>query len=501
MTRKKRSEFAGNGRCVAYLRVSTGEQKKTGLGLMSQGAICERKAAELGLTFRSDCHNDYLTVPRLGFFVDAAESAYRTRLAKRSGGMAMLSWIEPGDTVIVARLDRAFRSVVDFIETSTEMIDRGIRLVCCSPAIDLGTASGRLQARMLASLAEWESDRKSERIVAALAAKKASGSPNAAKPTKKTINLSSEHRKPANVKFERPAEDQPSGRIFLYIRCSHRDSVESGLGMIVQSDICRAYADTLTAMNPNLTLGEIFIDPGVSAAKTMLKERLGGGRMHREIKNGDHVIFSTLDRGFRCVQDMAATLPEWESRGVHVHFAGEGFSMDDPQGRMLAGIMVTFAQWETDIAADRARESRAQLEVQGKYAGGPVPPFWKLQQRRGERRLVISRRKILGYRLVRFLAKVCKMKIVQAVVRAEEIWADRDKRPVIPQTGLMKFTVAWSKLPKHYPRDVTGRAFPMFTVNSYSWAHRHYEGAMEAWRKHVQITRHRSTPPTTDTTR
>lgn len=499
MPRKKRTEFEANGQAVCYLRVSTGEQKKSGLGLMSQGSICARKAVSLGLMFRQDVHHDYLSPPRPGFFVDAAESAYKTKLAKRAGGGKMMECLQKGDTLIVARLDRAFRSVVDFVEVSTDLIERGIRLVCCSPAIDLGTASGRLQARMLASLAEWESDRKSERIIAALAAKKARGSPHVAKTPKKAASLSSDYRKPANVKFEPPATDQPSGRIFIYIRCSHRDSVESGLGMIVQSDICRAYAATLTAMNPNLTLAEVFIDPGVSAAKTLLRERFGGGRMHNELKKDDHVVFSTLDRGFRCVQDMAATLPDWEKRGVHVHFAGEGFSMDDPQGRMLAGIMVVFAQWETDIAADRARESRAQLEVQGKYVGGKVPPFWKIQERRGQRKLVISKRKILGYRLVRFLAKVCGMKIVDAVVRAEEIWADREKRPAIPQTGLMKWTKASAQLPKHYPRDVTGRAFPMFTVNRYLWAHRHYEEAMKAWRKHVAI-KQSSTRPTMATT-
>lgn len=487
MPRKKLPLFESNGKAVCYLRVSTGEQALSGLGLMSQGETCAARVKQLGLKFL-EMHHDYVNPPRDGHFVDAGKSAQKTRFENRAAGCALMDWLEPGTTLVVARLDRAWRNVVDFIETADKLSSMGVRLVVCKPDIDMGTAIGRAFAQILAVIAEWESNRKGERIRDALAAKKDRQSLVKAIPAEIMENLPSEWR-PSRIERDSSVTDHIPGRIFTYIRCSHRDSADSGNGLLVQAAAANAFAESLVARNPLLTIGDVFTDLAVSATDYDLRERRSGKKLWEELKSGDHMVCSTLDRGFRSAQDMANSLRELTTRGVIVHFVGEGISTDEPSGRLMAVIAVTFAQQEAELASDRSKEARAQLALQGKYVGGTAPPFWKLVEHCGTKRLVLHKKKIVGYRLVHFLRHVCGLSMDDALTRAEQLWADRERRPVIPLTGLMKCTVASSLLPRTYPRDMTGRAFPMYTRRQYNLATRHYDAAMTVYRKQVAMLR------------
>ena len=504
MSRKKLPEFTSNGRFVAYVRVSTGRQLISGLGVQAQKDTCVNKGWELGLKLRTDCgHSGKAGIHKLnGFYLDGGESAFKKTLQERISGEKLFADLQPGDTVITARMDRMFRNVADFIQTSNILIERGVRLVVCNPPIDLGTATGRMLARHLANLAEWESDRKGERIRDALAQKRELLKQRESECTlvdeldtdtgvaanKKLKSLPSEWRPLSHVAkiigqdvtaSSDPAA--PPARVFIYVRCSHRDSAESGLGMLAQLDQARSFADRLIEKNPHLELSEIFVDEAVSATKLPLRVRQAGHALDLELKRGDHIVFSTIDRGFRSIADMAATLPDWIARGVEIHFALDGLTMSDPSGRMMANVVCMFAQFEAELTSARTKEARSQLAAKGKFTGGREPAFWKIYRSDGTKRLVLDKQRIVAFRLVNLLRHLGKTK-KEALIRCEELIAARFKRPALPLSGVNPSSKLSGMLPEGYERDKNGRAYPMFTVDRYDTAVPSYEEAMKQWR-------------------
>ena len=139
---------------VAYYRVSTDSQGQSGLGLEAQRAAV--------LAFMRD------QAPAVEFVeVESGRNPDRPQLK------AAMEYAKANDaTLIVAKLDRLARDVKMILA----IVDSGVRVRFIDlPDIDTSTATGRLILTVMASLAEFEARRISERTRDALAAKKARG--------------------------------------------------------------------------------------------------------------------------------------------------------------------------------------------------------------------------------------------------------------------------------------------------------------------------------------
>jgi DNA invertase Pin-like site-specific DNA recombinase len=86
-----------------------------------------------------------------------------------------LAELEPGDVLIVWRLDRLGRSTPHLLSTVESLTKRGIGFKSINGAIDTTDATGRLVLIILAGLAEFERELTKERIAAGLASAKARG--------------------------------------------------------------------------------------------------------------------------------------------------------------------------------------------------------------------------------------------------------------------------------------------------------------------------------------
>jgi putative DNA-invertase from lambdoid prophage Rac len=73
------------------------------------------------------------------------------------------------DTILVWRLDRWGRSLVDLVTTLQELVALNVGFVSLSEALDLTTPSGRAFAGMLAVFAEFERDILRDRVKAGIA--------------------------------------------------------------------------------------------------------------------------------------------------------------------------------------------------------------------------------------------------------------------------------------------------------------------------------------------
>jgi DNA invertase Pin-like site-specific DNA recombinase len=148
-------------RVLAYLRVSTEEQALSGLGLADQRKVIEQEAA----------HRNWSNVE---FVVD---EGYSAKSLARPGIHAALEQLSRGQAgvLVVSKLDRLSRSLLDFAGLMDRAKREGWRLVVLDLALDTTTASGALMANVMASFAEYERRLIADRTSAALQAKKAQG--------------------------------------------------------------------------------------------------------------------------------------------------------------------------------------------------------------------------------------------------------------------------------------------------------------------------------------
>ena len=104
-------------------------------------------------------------------FTDTASGAK----AERIGLDEALSYVRPGDTLVVWRLDRLGRSLPHLIETITALNNRGIGFKSITESIDTTTSGGKLVFHIFGALAEFERDIIRERTQAGLTAARARG--------------------------------------------------------------------------------------------------------------------------------------------------------------------------------------------------------------------------------------------------------------------------------------------------------------------------------------
>jgi len=146
---------------IAYLRVSTEEQSVSGLGLQAQRSSLEAEVARRAwedVLFISDEGKSGKTLNRPGM---------KRALAALASGTA--------GTLVVSKLDRLSRSLLDFATLMEQARREGWELVVLDLNIDTSSPSGALMANVLASFSEYERQVISQRTAVALQAKKAQG--------------------------------------------------------------------------------------------------------------------------------------------------------------------------------------------------------------------------------------------------------------------------------------------------------------------------------------
>lgn len=96
---------------------------------------------------------------------------------QRPGLLMALKQIKRGDMLVVWRLDRLGRSLVDLIQTVNGLSKRGCDFRSLTESIDTSSSGGRLVFHMMAAMAEFERAIISERTKAGMEAARARGSP------------------------------------------------------------------------------------------------------------------------------------------------------------------------------------------------------------------------------------------------------------------------------------------------------------------------------------
>ncbi len=146
---------------IGYVRVSSEEQADSGLGLEAQRqriiAFCAMKGLRLAEVFE-----------------DAGVSGGKP-LSTRPSGYRLLSAARRDKVVVVAKLDRLFRSVADAAGVIADFDKKGIELVAIAEGFDMTNPYGRAMAQMANVFAELERAMIRERTKSAMQVKRSRG--------------------------------------------------------------------------------------------------------------------------------------------------------------------------------------------------------------------------------------------------------------------------------------------------------------------------------------
>jgi len=148
-------------KAVGYIRVSTEDQADSGAGLEAQRTAIQEQCQRRGW--------DLVTIH--------ADTASARSLASRPGLARALADIDQGaaSALVVAKLDRLSRSLLDFSALMERSRKKGWALVALDLGVDTTTPAGEMMANVLAVFAQFERRLIGQRTREALAVKRLQG--------------------------------------------------------------------------------------------------------------------------------------------------------------------------------------------------------------------------------------------------------------------------------------------------------------------------------------
>ena len=127
---------------IGYIRVSTDQQGERGYGLDAQTALIEDEAERRGWNLAH-------------VYVDVASGKSTKRRPQYAAAVRELSEGR-ASVLIVAKLDRLSRSLVDFAGLMAQSRKEGWSIDALDIGIDTSTINGELIANIIMALAQWE---------------------------------------------------------------------------------------------------------------------------------------------------------------------------------------------------------------------------------------------------------------------------------------------------------------------------------------------------------
>ena len=171
------------------------------------------------------------------------------------------------------------------------------------------------------------------------------------------------------------ATSNPTGRKLIrcaiYTRKSHEEGLEQEFNSLdAQREAAEAYIES-QRMQGWRALPDPYDDGGFSGSNM---ERPGLQRLLADVDAGkvDVIVVYKIDRLSRSLLDFMKMIERFNEKGVSFVSVTQHFNTTDPTGRMFLSILITFAQYEREVIAERIRDKVAAAKRRGKYCGGPA---------------------------------------------------------------------------------------------------------------------------------
>src|SRR4029079_11407362 len=138
-----------------------------------------------------------------------------------------------------------------------------------------------------------------------------------------------------------------------------------------QREACEAYIKSQASQGWT-ALPQHYDDPAYSGGNL---DRPDFKRLLRDIEHGkvDVVVVYKIDRLTRSLADFAKLVETFDARSISFVAVTQQFNTTTSMGRLTLNVLLSFAQFERELASERVRDKVAASRKKGKWTGGTVP--------------------------------------------------------------------------------------------------------------------------------
>lgn len=168
-------------------------------------------------------------------------------------------------------------------------------------------------------------------------------------------------------------------RCAIYTRKSTSAGLEQDFNSLdAQRDSCTGYIQR----QPGWKLVEERYDDGGFTGANI--ERPAFQRLLADIDAGkiDVVVVYKVDRLSRSLLDFAKVMERFGAAGASFVSVTQNFSTADAMGRLTLNMLMSFAEFEREMIAERTRDKIAAARRKGKWTGGSVPLGYTVEDKR-----------------------------------------------------------------------------------------------------------------------
>lgn len=189
-------------------------------------------------------------------------------------------------------------------------------------------------------------------------------------------------------------------RCAIYTRKSSEEGLEQSFNSLdAQREACEAYVRSQASFGWQV-IPELYDDGGISGG-TMERPALQRLLRDLQIRKIDIIVVYKIDRLTRSLMDFSRIVEIFDRHDVSFVSITQQFNTTTSMGRLTLNVLLSFAQFEREVTAERIRDKVAASKKKGMWMGGNVP----LGYRAVERKLVIDEQEARSVRwlFVRYL--------------------------------------------------------------------------------------------------
>ena len=161
-------------------------------------------------------------------------------------------------------------------------------------------------------------------------------------------------------------------RCAIYTRKSSEEGLEQAFNSLhAQREACAAYVASQKAEGWVL-LPDAYDDGGLSGGTL---ERPAMQRLLEDVDAGrvDQIVVYKIDRLTRSLADFAKIVDRLDRAGASFVSVTQSFNTATSMGRLTLNMLLSFAQFEREVTAERIRDKIAASKRKGLWMGGNVP--------------------------------------------------------------------------------------------------------------------------------
>ena len=182
---------------------------------------------------------------------------------------------------------------------------------------------------------------------------------------------------------------KPRIRCAIYTRKSSEEGLDQDFNSLdAQYEASAAYVASQKHEGWKL-VNERYDDGGISGGTL---ERPALQRLLSDIDAGriDMVVVYKIDRLTRSLADFAKLVERFEQSGCSFVSVTQAFNTSSSMGRLTLNVLLSFAQFEREVTAERIRDKIAASKAKGMWMGGCLPLGYDSDPDPNARRLVVN---------------------------------------------------------------------------------------------------------------